>query len=228
MKKLRAVTYGEGLTASALRTALVFLVGVALGAVFWMASLPMAMAVTITPVEMLQANLPRNMTLGNAPKAAVLSAVCKTVSRDRKDAPLIVRTAAGARKDLTPEIVGTAVHCISEDKAGPDCGIVRSILREGIAADGDQAQALTELVVGAAPGCTDIPGEGPEGFANPPSNINPPFFSSGGPGINTTGTCTVCHNNKTIQVECSSLDKYLKNHPGDTAGACEATPSTNK
>jgi hypothetical protein len=225
MKKLRAVTYSEGFTASALQTAGVFLVSVALGAAFWLASLPMALAVTVTPVEMIQSNLPKSMTLVNAPKAVMLSAICKTVTRHRKDAPLIVRTAAGARKEDTADIVGTAIHCLSEDKAGPDCALVRSILQEAIAADGDEAAALTELVVGAAPGCTDIPGEGPEGFVNPPSNINPPPSTGGGPGTNN---CTVCHNNKTIQVQCANLDSYLKNHPGDTSGACEATPSTNK
>jgi hypothetical protein len=235
MNKLRALANGENLNTSCLKTAAIFSLSVALGAGFWMASAPMARAAStstlMTPAEMIQSNLPRSMSLANASKARVLSAVCKAVGKYEKDTPQIVRTAAGARKDLTSDIVSTAVRCLRGDgKDGAiDCGLVRSALNEAIAVNGEQAASLTELVATLAPSCLDSPGEGPgEGaFTNPPGNINPAPGLTGGGG-RSQDTCTVCHNNSEIQVACSELASYLRGHPGDTAGACQASVNVNR
>ena len=227
MKNLRAAA-GRGFSASVLRTTALFALSVGLAAGFWIASAPIAVAAATTPVEMLQSNLPKPATLASASKADVLSAVCKAVNKFRTDAPQIVRTATGARKDLTSDIVGEAVRCLRGDgkEGAMDCGLVRSTLHEAISVDPQNAAALTESVMALTPGCLDSPAEGPNGFVNPPGNITGPPGSVGGGGIGDA--CAVCHNNQQIQVACSDLDNYLRNHPGDTAGACEATPAANR
>jgi hypothetical protein len=234
MNKLRALANGENLNTSFLKTAAIFSLSVALGAGFWMASAPMARAAatSMTPAEMIQSNLPRSMSLASASKADVLSAVSQAVGKYQKDTPQIVRTAAGARKDLTRDIFSTAVRCLRGDgKDGAiDCGLVRSALNEAIAINGEEAASLTELVANLAPNCLDSPSEGPGqgAFTNPPSNINPAPGSTGGGAAASQDTCTVCHNNSEIQVACSELASYLRGHPGDTAGACQASVNVNR
>jgi hypothetical protein len=167
------------------------------------------------------------MNLGNAPKADVLSALCKAITKNQREAPAIVRTAAGARRELAPDILKTAVHCLRDDKSAPNCELGHATLRELIAADPSQAAALTELFASLMPGCLDSPEEGPDGVASA-GNIGAAPGSLGGGGAAPGGdVCSVCHNNQSIQVACSNLNSYLRGHPGDTAGACEATPVAN-
>ena len=62
-------------------------------------------------------------------------------------------------------------------------------------------------------------------LVNPPGNINPP---PGSVGAGFRGNvCIGCHNNQEIQTDCSDLDSYLRNHPGDAAGPCQVTPAAN-
>jgi len=189
---------------------------------FWAASLSIANAATTTPAEMIQSQLPHSTTIGTASNNDVLSAVGRAVARHQNDAPDIVRTAAGARKDLTADILRAAIHSIHDDK-GKDCELARAILQQAIAADAEHAAALTELWVSLTPLCVESPEEGPATVGN----INGPPGSIGG-GNPGGDTCTVCHNNQTIQVPCTGLKTYLHGHPGDTAGGCEASPVTNR
>jgi hypothetical protein len=229
MKKLRAATTSEGLAASLFKTTLVFLLALGLGSSLWLASVSIVRAAAPTPAEMIQSNLPHAVALGSASKADVLSAVCKAVGEYRKDAPQIVRAAAGARKEFSGDIVGTAIRCLRQGKEGAlDCELVRSILREGTAADPERAASLTELVLGLAPDCSlDTPAEGP-GFTstNPLANINAAPGSVGGAAGGDV--CEVCHNTQELQIACSDLDSYLRAHPGDNSGPCVATPSINR
>jgi hypothetical protein len=225
MNKPRAKTNLTKPFSSILRNSLVVAMGIGFGTTFWLASLPLALGAAITPAEMIQAHLPHSMSLGSAPKAQVLEAVCQAISQDRKDAPKIVRAAADARKELTSDILKTAVRCLKMDQEHPDCALARSTLQELIAADPNNAAGLTEIFIGITPGCADTPEEGPGG----PSNINeaPGSFGGGG-GADSSSRCEVCHNNHNIAIPCSKVAKFLKNHPGDTAGACQATPHTNR
>jgi hypothetical protein len=226
MKTLRVITNSKGLQASVLKSVLSLLAIAGLAVGFWTASAPLAHAARVTPAEMLQSSMPGKMTLADAPKADVLSAVCKAVTKYKDDAPQIVRTAAGARKDLSADIVTQAVRC-SHDEKGADCEVVRRILHAGTDADPENAARLTETVVALAPDCgLDTPAEGPGNFGTTVNNINPPPGSSGGGG--TQNSCQVCHNGHQITVACDNLQTFLRGHPGDTAGACETTPSTNQ
>lgn len=224
MNTLQATARRESTSKSFLKTAGIFSLSIALGSGLWVASSPLATAAAFTPAEMIQKNLPSSTTLANAPKSDVLSAVCKSISQSKKDAPQIVRAAAGARRDLTSDIVTTAVNCVGKDgKGGADCTLIRPVLNEAIAVDNGNAAALTETVARIAPGCIDAPEEGPGTL---PGNINPNPGTTGGSG-GTQNTCTVCHNNTEIQVPCDNVNGYLHGHPGDTEGACQATPADN-
>ena len=210
-----------------LKTHVLLAVSVSLGAIFWVASIPLAQAAAVTPAEMIQAHLPHSMSMASAPKADVLSAVCKAIAKNPKDAPDIVRTAAGARKEIAPDILKMAVHCLHEDKGDVNCEIARGTLREVIAADPEEAAGLTQLFISLIPSCIESPEEGPGGVNNAPSlSIAPGSLGGGAGGVGDV--CSVCHNNQSIQVPCGNLNAYLASHPGDTAGACEATPNTNR
>ena len=229
MNKRRTKTKGREFSLSALKTPALLAVSLSLGAAFWMASLPIALAATVTPAEMIQVNLPHSTNLASAPKDEMLSAVCKAISKNQKEAPDIVRTAAGARKEFTADILKTAVHCLHDDKGDPDCELARSTLQGAIAVDAEQASSLTELFIGLTPTCIESPEEGPNAGGNNASNINGAPGSAGASGGGgNANTRAVCHNNHSIQVARSELAHYLQQHPGDTPGACEATPNANR
>src|SRR5689334_7116436 len=85
MKKLRTLRIPQGLVASALKSLLSLLAIAVLACAFWFASVPLAIAAKSAPAELLQSNLP-GTTLATAPKADVLSAVCKSISKSKEDA----------------------------------------------------------------------------------------------------------------------------------------------
>ena len=140
-----------------------------------------------------------------------------------------MRTAAGARKEFTDDILKTVVNCLGEDKTHFDCKLAHSTLLQAIAVKGDQAASLTEMFIQLNPTCVDVPAEGPKA-ANNVANINtaPAPMGGGGSDDSPGATCPVCHNHRDIQVACSNVDNYLSHHPGDTAGRCEATPASNR
>lgn len=228
MKKLLTVANGGGLRAPVLRGTFIFVLSVVLGAIFWIASLPVVQAAQMTPAEMIQSKLPPNKTIATATDAQLLGAVCKAVKQRPKEVGLIVRTAAGARKALKSDVLCMAIRCLRE-KSDLDCSWVSEVLRDWIKGEPNEASRLTELVVQCAPECRDLLPSRPvdEGnFVNPPSNINVlPGSVGGGAGGNV---CIACHSNREVQVACSDLDSFLNNHPGSTAGPCQVTPSANR
>jgi hypothetical protein len=186
-------------------------------------SLPVSNALAATPADMIQSGLPPTMTLRSAPRRDFLSAVCNAVSRYRRSAPQIVRSAIETRPEFSRDIVNTAIGCLREPKEGLlDCDLARQILLEAIAANPRAANDMLELMISLVPDCQlDIPGEGPP---NVPVNINPPPGPPIGPG---PSNCVICHNGHEIHVLCDNIDSYLSRHPGDTRGGCQSTPVTN-
>jgi hypothetical protein len=230
MKKLVALCTEKRFSTGVLKTTLVLLVGIALGSGFWIASTPMAHSETkLTPVEMIQPKLPSGKTIATASDTELLDAVCKAVKQWPKDASLIIRTVAGARKNLQGDVLCMTIRCLKE-KRELDCTWVTDVVREWIKADPDSANQLIELVSDCSPDCRDplqglLTGGG--AFANPPSNINPPPGSVGG-GAAAGNTCVVCHNGENVQIACDNMANYLTAHPGDTSGSCQVTSTTNK
>ncbi len=211
---------------SVLKTPFLLALSLSVGAMFWITSLPLALGASATAAQMIQANLPHSMTLSSAPKADLLSAICKAVSKQPNSAADIAQAAARARKELTSDILKTALKCVH---AGDNCELGRSILREVIAVDADQASSLTEIFVESVPGCAGA-GEGSEGGATSGGNLSAPGTLGGGGGGAAAGgnTCIACLNNQNVELNCEELSGFLKGHPGATAGSCQATPVTNR
>jgi hypothetical protein len=176
---------------------------------------------------MIQAHLPKSMSLTSAPKAEMLSAVCKAVAGHRKETNAIVRTAVSAHKEWAGDILKTALNCLRLNRDHPDCQLARSVLDGAIAADSEDAASLTEIFVGLIPGCANAESQ-EGGAASNAENINSaPGSVSGGGASGAGNQCVVCHNNHEIQIPCNQLSKYLARHPGDHAGPCQPTPTTN-
>jgi hypothetical protein len=228
MKKLVALCTIKRFSAGVRNTTLALFVGVALGSGFWIASTPMVHGQgKLTPVEMIQAKLPQGKTIATASDAQLLDAVCQAVKQSPKEASLIIRTVAGARKNLQGDILCTTIRCLKE-KRELDCAWVTDVVRDWIKADPDAANQLIELVSDCSPDCRD-PLQGlltGGAFPNSQSNINPPPGSVGGGA--SGNTCTVCHNGENVQVGCDNMANYLAGHPGDTAGSCQVTSTTNQ
>ena len=189
----------------------------------WIASLHSAGAASPGGADSLQRNL-QPFTLANASSAAIVSAVSKTVASDQAHAGDIVRSAVDARKDLSADILRAAVGSLRDEKHVINCDLARTALEQAISANGDAAASLTDLFVSLAPNCAESPAEGPGGAAV--SGLAP--GSLGGGSSTAILPCTVCHNNQSIQLACADVPSYLAAHPGDSAGACEATPAANR
>jgi hypothetical protein len=236
------------LMSAARRNLIVLAITLALGLGLWLAAAPVAKAARdMTAMEMLQSKLPQDKTLTSASKTEVLDAVCGAVAKWRPHSPQIVRTAVTARHEFAGDIVTIAVRCLRDDKDGPlACERIVEIYRFAVDGDpGGQATILESFLM-TAPDCRASfgftegkqvvsaapPAEGPAEvgeFTNTPTNINPPSGAIGGGGFNpTTDQCVVCHNGHNIQIPCNQVGKYLNNHRGDFAGACQPTPVTNR
>jgi hypothetical protein len=239
---------GTPMTA-ALRNLIVLAIALVLGLGLWLAAIPIASAARdMTATEMLQSKLPRDKTLTSASKTEVLDAVCGAVASWRAQSPQIVRTAVTTRHEFAGDIVTIAVRCLRDDKDGPlACERVAEIYRFAVDGNPRGQAAILESFLMTAPDCRGSfafaegkqvispPAEGPDiraeigNFTNTPTNINPPSGTIAGGGFNpTTNQCVVCHNAHDIQIPCNQVSKYLNNHRGDFAGACQPTPITNR
>ena len=235
---------GGTLMSAALRNLIVLAMALVLALGQWLAAAPVAKAARdMTAMEMLQSKLPRDKTLTSASKTQMLDAVCGAVAKWRAHSPQIVRTAVTARHEFAGDIVTIAVRCLRDEKEGPlACDRIMEIYRFAVDGDPHERAVILEAFLMTAPDCRGSfaegkqvispPAEGPAEvgeFTNTPTNINPPSGAIGGGGFNpTTDQCVVCHNAHDIQIPCNQVGKYLKNHRGDFAGACQPTPVTNR
>lgn len=223
----------QAFNAASFKTIFSLVAGLALAGGFWVASTPMAHGVQKTPAEVIQSQLPETVTISSASDTQLLDAVCKSVRQAPKEAALIVRTAAGARETLRSQILCMGIRC-AHDSKDMDCTWVLDVVRDWIKQEPSLANQLAESISDCAPNCRELlqnigaGGVGEGAFGNPPANINPPPGSVGsGAGASETA-CTVCHNNQNITLACNDVPGYLQSHPGDTAGACQATPDVNR
>jgi hypothetical protein len=219
-----------------LRPALITSLGSASAFLFCVAIVPGLNGKEVTPAEMIQSKLPKTKTLGDATKSEVLSAVCAAVTSWPNEAPQIVRTAAGARKEISSDIIDKSIRCLRPDpKDGTlNCDLVGQTVAAGISADPDKASNIIDVATQLAPACRDAiesagtPAEGPVG--NGPSNLNPPPGSLGG-GADADPlkkTVTICDNGQNVQISGPKTQGYLGSHPGSRLGACQATPGINR
>jgi hypothetical protein len=234
MKKLLMASNRQYFSVARVRTAFVFLIGVALVSTFSMATAPMANAAEMTPTQMIQSQLPRGKTIANATKTEFLGAVCAAVKKFRELAPAITMAAIHAHQDWRREILRTVITCLGLE----DCNLIATVVATAIQTVPDDASGLMELAIQLAPNCRDAIGQIPAGggvggvFTNPPDNQNPPpgtVGGGGGGGFNPEDTrLTVCDNAVNVIVLASQLAAYLTAHPGAFVGACVVTPATNQ
>ena len=233
MKQMLTPDTGTHFPARLLRSTVVLLTGVALGFALWTAIAPTSVAQDMTPMRLIQANLPAGKTLANATKEQLLSAVCAAIRKNRTQASQIVRSAMAARPAWSSDILRGAFDCAGRD----DCALLGRIYREAVAANPDEASALTDLAVSLAPGCRFGDGKnvhdgghvvdhGWDGFGPAPANVLPPPGSIGGGG-GQGNTVAICHNGRTLFVSPRGAEQHLRNHPGDTLGPCVVTPNQN-
>jgi len=188
---------------------------------------------------MVEENLPQGQTMANAKKPDLLSAVCAAIKKNRQNAPQIVRAAAEARREWAKDIERSAFRCVGTR----DCALLGRIVDALVAANPDEAAALTELAMQLAPGCASAFGAGDGkavvdrgedvddgNFSNAPGNHNPPPGSIGGGGASQGGRCQVCHvddngRRRTLTISCNAVPRHLRH--GDTEGPCPVTPTQN-
>lgn len=221
MKNFRT---GQSRAARFTRAAICIFSGVALGAILWTATAPMANAREMNAAEMLQAKMPAHKMVATGTKPEVLDAVCAAVRQWRKAAPQIVRAAVLARHEFAGDIVNTAITCLRRDQV--DCALFHDLLRAAIEVDPDEAARFTDEFTRLAPDCGGA--EGADFSGNGADNVNPPPGSVGGGGGASRSLCQVCHNGHEIRIPCDQVPKYLRHHPGDNAGACTVTPTQNQ
>ena len=231
MKTLLTVSQGRHFAARAFRTMAVLLVGLALGASFWIATTPVANAqVPAAVTRMIEANLPRGQTMAKAGKADLLSAVCAAIKKNRGSEPQIVRMAVEARPQWSEDILRAAFNCVGTGRN--NCKRLGEIYRAIAAADSGNTSDLTDLAIELAPDCasafTDDRGQG--NFANAPANQNPAPGSVGGGSASQAGRCQVCHRDgqgrrRTLTISCNAVPAHLGH--GDTEGPCPVTPTQN-
>lgn len=233
MKKLLMVSHGEHFSVAALRSAFVFLIGVALASTFSVATVPIAQAADMTPTQMIQSQLPQGKTIANATKTEFLSAVCAAVKKFREVAPAITKAAINAHPEWRRELLRTVITCLGTD----DCDLIAAAVAAAVQVFPDDANGLIELAIQLVPNCRDaigqLPGGGGAGiFTEPPMNQNPPpgtIGGGGGGGFNPEDTrVTVCDNAVNVIVLASQLAAYLTAHPGASVGTCVVTPVTNQ
>lgn len=237
MTKNMLTPTGTLFSARILRSTAVLFTGLALGLAFLMSTAPHSVAQGMSPTQMIEENLPQGTTVASATKPQLLAAVCAAVKKHRQDAPQIVRVAVTAHREWTRDIVRTAFNCVGND----DCRLLGRIYRAAVAANPDDASALTDLISSLAPDCAgQFTGDGKSvvddksvvaddnggNFGNPPGNVLLPPGSIGGGG-GQGNVIAICHNGRTIFVSPQGAENHLNNHPGDTLGPCNVTPTQN-
>jgi hypothetical protein len=174
-------------------------------------------------------HLPAVQGLHKVSKGEFLTALPAAIKQYERVAPQLSGGATIVRKEWARDILRTAF-----DAAGPGCGLRARILRSVIAADPEEADALAELAIELSPGCAGAFGgsggeTAPGGFGTPPSidNFgNPPGLSFGVGAGGQGNLVAICHNGRTIFVAPQAVGAHLRH--GDTLGACQVTPVTNR
>jgi hypothetical protein len=227
MKNMLSGTKGMHFTARVMKSTAAVITGLALGFTVWTAATPQASAQGASPARMIQAALPQGTTMATASKADLLSAVCAAVRRNPGSAPQIVRVAMEARREWSGDILRTAFECLDSR----DCRLLARVLNMAVSANPDDAAALMDVAMQAAPHCADAFGltgqpRGGDGFGAAPLNMNPPPGSIGGAG-GQANLVAVCVNNRTTFVTPRAAEQLLRNNPNARFGPCQVTPITN-
>jgi len=191
-------------------------------------------------VLQIEAKLPGGGTLATASKEDVLVATAKSISEAKQAAPQIVASVLRVRHDFARDVVGVAMDALGT----ANCDAVAAVASAAIGADPDDAAAIVESTAGRAPNCSNTIERtaqlsGPTNSTKVASTVAsasvkaasaPMVARAAQPeqGGGQRGKCPVCHNGHIVYLPCRQVSKFLRHHPGDTAGACNVTPTTNR
>lgn len=203
-----------------------------------------AAAVAAAPMnatQMIEANLPGNKSLGRATRGDVLAAISSAIKKSKNQSAEIVNAAITAHKNYSVDVISAAIDALG---ARPDCALVGRMVDSAVAANPEEASGILEAGLRGAPRCRGEIQQAGSGqragsagnYANAPINQTSSASSipsgGGGGGGNSgsapgRGRVPICHNGHTIVIPPKAAAKHLRQHPGDTAGACNPTPTTN-
>ncbi|MGI8890773.1 MAG: hypothetical protein ACR2G0_08335 [Chthoniobacterales bacterium] len=247
---------GDGFRKRLAQTILTVGVGGSLAGTLWFATLPVASARLLTPVEMIEAGLPPGIMIRTAGRPQFLTAVCAAIKNHRDSAPAIAKSAVSAHHEYSGDIVATSVRCASGEKI--DCDLTSAIVAAAVSAAPQAAAEIDDAAVATAPDCVDsvqnrtesdgkqvldgkevlsaqVPAEGPVDLDESPSNQTPPinFLPNGGGGVVSVNPpqlsfVTVCDNGQQRTVKSVRVPHWLSVHPGGFVGSCEVTPATSR
>ena len=183
----------------------------------------------------LENQLPAVQSLRRASKTQFLASLPAAIKKYPQIAPHVAGGATMTHKEWARDILKESFKAV-----GPDCGMRGWILQSLIAADPEEAAALTELATAVAPGCASSFGGGGAGGADESggedeessesvsASSNSSFQSLYSGGGGQQNLSAICHNGRTIFVSPVAVERRLRDHPGDTLGPCAVTPVQNR
>jgi len=172
----------------------------------------------------------QNIDLKTASKKDVMAALSASAQQSAASTPQMVAAIMAARKDLARDVLRIA---ITSARAG-GCSQVSAIASAAVAADPANAASTMELSARLAPNCTQALEQATAQASDDEEDATTsakPATKAGKAAKAATARrkrkCAVCHNDHTVLLPCGQVNKFLRHHPGDRAGDCEATPVTN-
>jgi hypothetical protein len=171
----------------------------------------------------------KGLSLETATKKEVLAALSASIRESADSGPQMLTAVLTTRKELAAEAVQTAI----EAALPAGCDRVSAIASAAVAADPDQAASILEMSSMLAPSCRtalEHSAAARAGAAESEDTVTAAAAKSGGGSVDRRKRrCAVCHNGHTVLLKCGKqVDKFLKHHPGDFFGSCEATPIENE
>ncbi|MEP6810693.1 MAG: FecR family protein [Chthoniobacterales bacterium] len=172
-------------------------------------------------------------SLRDADRSDFFNAFPTVTKQWRFVSPQLAGSATFKKREWSKEILESAFRAV-----GPDCPLLKRILRSIVEADPSRASELTELAIRLYPKCAEefqnaASGGGKSGGSGggaPVSQNSGPFNpgSVAGGGSGQGNVVAICHNGRTIFLSPEDALRQLQNNPGDTLGACQVTPVTNR
>jgi hypothetical protein len=147
----------------------------------------------------IESRLPRGKTLATASKEDVAAAIRAAIQSARAGGCDKVAAMASAAVNLAPSQAASTLEFAS--RIAPDCvgALEHTTHIAKVEGADDSEQATTAQAKNAAPAAA----------------------------ARRRRKCPVCHNGHEVLLPCKQVPKFLRIHPGDTAGHCGATPDKN-
>ena len=194
----------------------------------WIATSPAASSRDPSPAALVQAALPATVTIENASKSDLLSAICVAVRKSRNSAAGVAMAAVAVRGEFAADIIGTVLRCAGK----VDCQKVGAIVKASVSARPGAAQAISDAAIALAPKCDQsianevraaMKASSPSlNGQNPPGSTAADAEREYDPHEELT---LVCVDGTQRAVRQSLLTEFLRSHPAATTGRCSPTPS---